>query len=71
MPRPARDAAPDARQAAPRGAQGATAHLAASTTQLGPAKQRVAEALAALLVAHYRRQHEQVDPEDRQVPPAQ
>ena len=35
---------------------------------LSPAKRRVAEALAALLVAHYRREHERPDPNRERVP---
>lgn len=37
--------------------------IAPRPEQLSPAKRRVAEALAALLVAHYRRQHEQAEPD--------
>lgn len=37
---------------------------------LSPGKQRIAEALAALLVAHYRRQHETSGPATERIPVA-
>jgi hypothetical protein len=57
MPRSVRDA--DGRKRpvpSDRPRRGAAA-ISVARAQLSPAKQRIAEALAALLVSHYRREH--------------
>jgi len=62
MPRRTADSAVDRAQHGqprPSGRNAATAGL--TPEHLSPAKRRIAEALAAMLVAHYRRQHEQTD----------
>lgn len=58
MPRWSMDAANGRHQAEPFEDRGQTSRTAAPTAHLSTAKRRIAEALAALLAAHYRRQHE-------------
>jgi hypothetical protein len=61
MPRSLRDpAGRTARARSPRGPHDTPA-TAPLPEQLSPAKRRIAEALAALLVAHYRREQEQAE----------
>jgi hypothetical protein len=46
-----------------RGHADATPAAASESQRLSPAKRRIAEALAAMLVAHYRREHAAPDPD--------
>jgi hypothetical protein len=60
MPRSIRDTGGQDQARRPReGRRGGGRPTVPHPEQLSPAKRRIAEALAALLVAHYRRQHEQ------------
>lgn len=58
MPRSARDAGERHDAAEPHRGRQNTAATAPPPERLSPAKRRIAQALAALLVAHYRRQPE-------------
>jgi hypothetical protein len=63
MSRRFRDPASHIEQGRPRRERRGTSATASPPDQLPPAKRRIAEALAALLVAHYRRQQEPAERE--------
>ena len=70
MPRGSRHARNGTQQAGPREDRGYTSSSAAPAPSLPAAKRKVAEALAAMLVAQYRRQQEQPHPAQERRPGA-
>ena len=68
MPRGSGHAADRTQQAKPRESRREISKAPLPAEHLSPVKRRIAEALAALLVAHYRRQQRRPDPERDGIP---